>query len=155
MSDNTDKLTNLIELASKIGSGYNQRILDAQKEFLSKIQSAVPKDIKTSFTTPPNLPQNWLSYMTDFFQRSVLFWDTMRQRGNIFLEQERAGKPPVLIYDYETIVDGRKFEKPVNFALLRIIPPDGVKIDETKRPFIIVDPRAGQGPGIGGFKKDS
>ena len=28
-------------------------------------------------------------------------------------------------------------------------------IDDTKRPFIIVDPRAGHGPGIGGFKQDS
>lgn len=155
MTEYTDKFTNLVELASKIGSLYNQKIFDAQKEFFGKIQGAAPKDIKTSFTTPLNLPQDWLSYMIDFLQRSVLFWDTIRQRGNIFLEQERAGKPPVLIYDYETIVDGRKFTKPVNFALLRIIPPDGVKIDETKRPFIIIDPRAGQGPGIGGFKKDS
>ena len=30
-----------------------------------------------------------------------------------------------------------------------------MKVDDTKRPFIIVDPRAGHGPGIGGFKKDS
>ncbi len=155
MSDNIDKFTNLVELASKIGSVYNQKILDAQKELLNKMWSAAPKDIKPSFTTLMNLPQDWLSYMTDFFQRSVLFWDTIRQRGNIFLDQERTGKPPVLIYDYETIVDGRKFKKPVNFALLRIIPPEGVKIDETKRPFIIIDPRAGQSPGIGGFKKDS
>jgi pimeloyl-ACP methyl ester carboxylesterase len=154
MSGNNHKLTN-IELASKIGTLYNQRIRDAQKNFLSKMQDAAPKDIKTSFKTPLDLTQDWISYVTDFYQRSVLFWDTIRQRGNIFLEHERAGKPPVLIYDYETIVDGREFEKPVNYALLRIIPPDGVKIDETKRPFIIIDPRAGKGPGIGGFKKDS
>jgi pimeloyl-ACP methyl ester carboxylesterase len=31
----------------------------------------------------------------------------------------------------------------------------GVAVDETKRPFLIVDPRAGHGPGIGGFKQDS
>jgi pimeloyl-ACP methyl ester carboxylesterase len=35
------------------------------------------------------------------------------------------------------------------------VSPEGVTIDETKRPFIIVDPRAGHGPGIGGFKQDS
>ena len=29
------------------------------------------------------------------------------------------------------------------------------KIDLTKRPFVVVDPRAGHGPGIGGFKADS
>lgn len=154
-TDNNDKFTNLIELASKISSLYNQRILDAQKEFLGKMQSAAPKDLIPSVTTPLNLSQDWVSYMADFFQRSVLFWDTMRQRGNNFIEHERAGKPPVLVYDYETIVDGREFKKPVNYALLRIIPPDGIKIDGTKCPFIIIDPRAGHGPGIGGFKKDS
>ena len=39
--------------------------------------------------------------------------------------------------------------------LVRIIPPPGVKIDMRRRPFVIVDPRAGHGPGIGGFKADS
>ena len=31
----------------------------------------------------------------------------------------------------------------------------GVTIDRQRRPFVIVDPRAGHGPGIGGFKADS
>ena len=31
----------------------------------------------------------------------------------------------------------------------------GVTIDPKKRPFVVVDPRAGHGPGIGGFKADS
>jgi hypothetical protein len=92
MSGNNHKLTN-IELASKIVTLYNQRIRDAQKNFLSKMQDAAPKDIKTSFKTPLDLTQDWISYVTDFYQRSVLFWDTIRQRGNIFLEHERAGKP--------------------------------------------------------------
>jgi pimeloyl-ACP methyl ester carboxylesterase len=38
---------------------------------------------------------------------------------------------------------------------VRIISLAGVTVDESKRPFIIVDPRAGHGPGIGGFKQDS
>ena len=38
---------------------------------------------------------------------------------------------------------------------MRIIPPKGVEIDLKRRPFIVVDPRAGHGPGIGGFKADS
>ena len=33
--------------------------------------------------------------------------------------------------------------------------PPGVEIDPKLRPFIVVDPRAGHGPGIGGFKSDS
>ena len=38
---------------------------------------------------------------------------------------------------------------------MRVIPPPGVELDPTRRPFVIVDPRAGHGPGIGGFKADS
>jgi Protein of unknown function (DUF3141) len=52
-------------------------------------------------------------------------------------------------------MDGRKLDEPVNYALVRIIPPKGVEIDLERRSFIVVDPRAGHGPGIGGFKADS
>ncbi len=99
--------------------------------------------------------QAWASYVTDAAQRSVLFWDVLRERGNIYLEQVKEGNPPLLAFKWEIVSDGRTFERPVNYALVRIIPPDGVKLDETKRPFIIVDPRAGHGPGIGGFKNQS
>jgi len=36
--------------------------------------------------------------------------------------------------------------QPVNYALVRIIPPKGVEIDLARRPFVVVDPRAGHGP---------
>ncbi len=65
------------------------------------------------------------------------------------------GKPPVLKYKYEMIADAREYERPANHALVRIIPPKGIVVDDTKRPFVIVDPRAGHGPGIGGSKDDS
>jgi pimeloyl-ACP methyl ester carboxylesterase len=61
----------------------------------------------------------------------------------------------VLRFKYETVLDGRTLERPVNYALVRIIPPDGVSVDPQKRPYIIIDPRGGHGPGIGGFKDDS
>ncbi len=97
----------------------------------------------------------WPQYAVDFAQRSILFWDTLRQRGNNFLEHERQGLPPVLHFDYETIMDGRSLERPVNYALLRIVPPKGVTVDAKRRPYVIIDPRGGHGPGIGGFKDDS
>lgn len=43
----------------------------------------------------------------------------------------------------------------VNYMLVRITPPKGLEIDLGRRPFVVVDPRAGHGPGIGGFKADS
>ena len=61
----------------------------------------------------------------------------------------------MLHFDYETVVDGRKLARPVNYALVRIVPPEGVTVDPKRRPYVIIDPRAGHGPGIGGFKDDS
>src|SRR5215468_6313154 len=96
-----------------------------------------------------------MEYAIDAFQRGVLFWDVMRQRGNQYLEHMAEAVPNVLDYEAELVVDGRTLERPVNYALVRIVPPTGVKIDPKLRPFIVVDPRAGHGPGIGGFKADS
>src|SRR6187455_2247236 len=111
----------------------------------------------------PNLPGGALSgivasaveYMVDAGQRSVLFLDIMRQRGDQYREHVTQTAPHVLSYAAELIIDGRKLEQPVNYVLVRIIPSEGVEIDLDRRPFIVVDPRAGHGPGIGGFKADS
>jgi pimeloyl-ACP methyl ester carboxylesterase len=94
-------------------------------------------------------------YLIDAAQRSVLFWDVMRQRGNQYREHQAATVPHVLDYQAELVVDGRTLERPVNYLLVRIVPPSGIEIDATRRPFVVVDPRAGHGPGIGGFKADS
>lgn len=96
-----------------------------------------------------------LEYLTDAAQRTVLFWDVMRQRGNAYREHIAETAPHVLDYEVELVVDGRKLERPVNYLLVRITPPAGVAIDQSRRPFVVVDPRAGHGPGIGGFKADS
>ena len=94
-------------------------------------------------------------YLIDLSQRGVLFWDVMRQRGNGYLEHAAKTVPHVLRYQFELVVDGRTLERPVNYGLVRIVPPEDVEIDPKLRPFVIVDPRAGHGPGIAGFKADS
>src|SRR6476660_1577072 len=96
-----------------------------------------------------------VEYMIDAGQRSVLFLDILRRRGDQYQEHIAQTAPHVLQYAAELIIDGRKLDEPVNYALVRIIPPKGVEIDLERRPFIVVDPRAGHGPGIGGFKADS
>lgn len=114
--------------------------------------SAPPDPARTMWTDA------W-QYQVDFWQRSVLFLDTLRERGDNMLAHEDAGLPPVLNFDYETILDARRFEHPANYALLKIkaaagaFPGDSAKQHE--RPVIVFDPRAGHGPGIGGFKRDS
>jgi len=126
---------------------------------------------------PMTAASKWLidacEYAIDSAQRQILFMDVLRKRGNNYIEHLRNGQPPVLTFQYEVILDGRTFEKPVNFALVRIVDrreenqgcTDGAerrranrgkKLPELpKRPIVIVDPRAGHGPGIGGSKRDS
>src|SRR5271165_2350949 len=102
------------------------------------------------------LAQDALAYWIDSMQRSVLFWDVLRERGNQYLEQAGHGAAPVLAFDYQVLIDGRELAEPVNYALARILPSPGCPApDASKRPFVIIDPRAGHGPGIGGFKMDS
>lgn len=97
----------------------------------------------------------WADYLVDAGQRLVQTADVLRRRGNRFIDHVRDGSPPVLVFDYEIVLDGRHLPRPVNHALARILPPSGVAVDPGKRPFVIVDPRAGHGSGIGGFKDDS
>ncbi len=99
--------------------------------------------------------EDWGRYVADLGQRWVLFLDLLRQRGNAMVEHRERGMPPVLAFEYEQILDARTFDPPANYALLRIVPPKDVKLDPQKRPIVVVDPRAGHGPGIGGFKQDS
>jgi hypothetical protein len=110
-------------------------------------------------TSPATSPFDVLAYQCDVLERSILFFDTLRKRANLMLEHEHAGLPPVLNFASETILDARQFEPPANYALLRIVEV-GDKcwedcVDPGKPPVIIIDPRAGHGPGIGGFKRDS
>ncbi|HWR92935.1 MAG TPA: DUF3141 domain-containing protein, partial [Desulfobacterales bacterium] len=96
-----------------------------------------------------------IEYLVDAGQRTVLFWDVMRQRGNQYEEHMAQTAPHVLQFEHELILDGRKLPKPVNYGIVKIRPPEGTVIDNLKRPFVVIDPRAGHGPGIGGFKADS
>ncbi len=102
-----------------------------------------------------NLPLAWQEYWLDSAQRWVLSMDLLRQRGNAYVERAEETAPHVLNFAAKLLIDGRKLARPVNYALVEIVPPKGVDIDPHKRPFIIFDPRAGHGPGIGGMKHDS
>ena len=94
-------------------------------------------------------------YWIDACQRGVLTLDVLKQRSERYHEHAAKAAPHVLKFDCELVMDGRKLPRPVNYALVHIVPQDGIEIDVSKRPFVIVDPRAGHGPGIGGFKPES
>lgn len=100
--------------------------------------------------------QDWLTYSSNSTTRLLQTADILRERGDIFIEHEKAGCPPVLDYDYDVVMDASSFDnRPCNYVLLKILPPKGVQTCDEKRPYVIIDPRAGHGGGIGGFKSDS
>ncbi len=111
--------------------------------------------ISEEFAHSRDLLAEFAEYVADATQRGVLFLDIMREVGNYAVEQMEGGEKLVLVYDYETVVDGRDLERPVNYLLVQIRPPEGIKTDPALRPYMIIDPRAGHGAGIGGFKSDS
>jgi len=96
-----------------------------------------------------------IEYSQDFVQRTILLMDILRRRGDNAIEHRNAGYPLVLKFPYEVIIDGHNLANPVNYSLLRIIPPADFPTNNDLRPIIIIDPRGGHGSGIGGFKQDS
>ncbi|MBL0352810.1 MAG: DUF3141 domain-containing protein [Dechloromonas sp.] len=117
-----------------------------------------PSQSRFPFSSQQAIPvpgQQALDYWIDGWQRTILFWDVLRQRSDQYYAQKAKEVPNVLSFDAELVLDGRTFERPANYLLVRVKPPKGVVIDPKKRPFVVVDPRAGHGPGIGGFKADS
>jgi Protein of unknown function (DUF3141) len=145
-----EKLSRSTDISERITRVLQHRLQTANERFHERAQKAVA-GVQSAAVAWPEWPQ----YAIDHAQRAAIFWDTLRQRGNNYLEHVQHGQPPVLHFKYETVLDGRTLARPVNYALVRITPPDGVSVDPLRRPYIIIDPRGGHGPGIGGFKDDS
>ena len=49
----------------------------------------------------------FFNYYRDACERSVLFLDILRQRGNIYLAQSSRTAPHVLNFEAEVLIDGR------------------------------------------------
>src|SRR3954470_6365545 len=81
-----------------------------------------------------------IEYWVDAWQRGVLLLDVLRQRGDNYVKHSAREAPHVLTFEAELVLDGRTLPRPVNYALVRIVPPTGVSIDRRKRPFIVFDP---------------
>ncbi|MDO5603896.1 MAG: DUF3141 domain-containing protein [Paracoccus sp. (in: a-proteobacteria)] len=155
--DEYEAVTRTGSILSTVAHRHLRRIADSHSARASQTahEAAALATTLRSGATPAGLAAQWSAYLSDAAERAVLTADVLRRRGDIFLDHEAAGCPPVLAYDYEVVMDGAELPHPSNYFLLRILPPAGVTIDDTRRPYIIIDPRAGHGPGIGGFKTDS
>ena len=67
------------------------------------------KNVRTA-----RLASDTIAYQNEFFRRSIVFLDILRERANNMLAHEQAGLPPLLSFEYETILDARRFERPAN-----------------------------------------
>jgi len=164
MLEASDALTQQQQLLMRASSRHLARLQEdhgarlkdvvARTQELSTALQAVTSSA-TSAQGSVNPMEQWQAYLRDASERMVLVLEALYARAEQDDAHEAAGTPPVLIYDYETVMDGKNFPEPCNYRLLRILPPEGVVIDDRMRPYIIIDPRAGHGAGIGGFKPDS
>lgn len=128
MNQLTEQLAQGSKLQQQIAKLLRKRVDGARERYNARLQEAFGEHIAPLASSPAkmaNLGASGGDYLADIAQRALIFWDTLRQRGNQFVAHQRAGLPPVLHFDYEMIVDARTFEQPVNYALLRIVPPKG------------------------------
>ncbi len=58
-------------------------------------------------------------YAVDAWQRSILYADVRRQRGNQYLEHLQEQTPNVLDFASEVIMSGLELPRPVNYGLVR------------------------------------
>lgn len=144
-------------VAAKLKAKATSKTTRAPKSAKAGIAVATLAGEETA--VPASYMEQALRYQVDRWQRCLMLLDTFRERANNMLAHETAGMPPPLHFEYETILDARLFERPANYALLRITrceEDDAMDcVDASKPPVVIIDPRAGHGPGIGGFKHDS
>ncbi len=102
---------------------------------------------------PLGITNSFIDYMTDANQRTALYMDILRQRSDDHADMHSRPMATVLSFDHEIILSGETLERPINYSLARVIPPEGTRLDPEKRPVVIADPRSGQGPGISGFSR--
>ena len=98
----------LARAQAKFTQVYQERCSAAWQRYVEAVRAA-SEPLMTGRPTRPRRggAAGRHSYWLDFAQRSVLFWDTLRQRGNNWIEHEKAGKPPLLDFDWEMVADAR------------------------------------------------
>ena len=91
------QLARSYDISSKVATLYQRRVKFAQDQFNERVRKAYQDqvaDLVAKPMSPMDIWTNWYRYAVDFAQRSVLFWDTLRQRGNNFSSTTQQGQPP-------------------------------------------------------------
>ena len=76
------------DVATKVAVLFKKRTQIAQEQFTEQLKKAYDANGVAELMTNPaagvKLWSDWYAYAADAAQRSILFWDTIRQRGNNF-----------------------------------------------------------------------
>src|SRR5215470_7761255 len=116
MTNSAKQLAESHDVSTKVAQLLRARTKLALEHYTERVQRAFQSTLGAAKSNPVlswQVSTDTAQYAVDFAQRSVLLWDTLRQRGNNFVEHERKGLPPVLHFEYETIMDGRSLARPV------------------------------------------
>ena len=100
--DTGEKLARSVDISERITRVLQNRVQTATERFRGRVQKAVQEMQPAAASL-----SGWPQYAIDCAQRAVIFWDTLRQRGNNYLEHVQKGQPPVLRFEYERVLDGR------------------------------------------------
>src|SRR5690554_4411822 len=87
----------------------------------------------TSFpplASPYDLTQAASAYATDAWQRTVLYADVRRRRGDQYRAHMEEDAPNVLDFPCEQVISGFDLPRPVNYGMVRIMPTEGLSVDE-------------------------
>ena len=81
------------EISRKVALVFQKRMENAQNHFRERLADAAGHDATRGVLalSPASFdPLAGYRYAVDAMQRSILFWDTLRQRGNDFVENRRG-----------------------------------------------------------------
>ncbi|MQU09686.1 DUF3141 domain-containing protein, partial [Pseudomonas helleri] len=83
-------------------------------------------------TTPWDLAQAASAYAVDAWQRTLLYADVRRQRGDQYQDHLKEVVPNVLNFPCEPVMSGLDLPRPVNYVMVRILPAADQPVDEEK-----------------------
>ncbi len=80
------QLSRSTDISARIAAVFQRRTSAAQAHYSTRVRAAYASlaDLTGRPASPWDIWTDWYRYSVDFAQRSMLFWDTMRQRGNNF-----------------------------------------------------------------------
>ena len=116
MPDLNQSIDRSLTISRDVAAVLDRRAREAWAKYAARIREAwadwAESGSPAQGVGPQRVWHDLLAYNVDFAQRSLLFLDALRQRGNNWIAHEAAGKPPVLAYRYQLLATGARSSGP-------------------------------------------